>query len=278
MTLSPRGLALSIVVALVGCGDSPGGAETTSGSSSGTTQATSGSGSGETEAGGSTVGGASGTGGTGGATEGETGTSGDSATGGSTGGSTTGGSEVLKECLAGVAASDAIDTLNCECQVAEGVFTDVKTCLASQPPDPDPACRCAVYSAHVEDAAVVTCLSKAVTSFLACLQPAMCAEAPTKSCLDAYFMALGECGSFSNETLAEVEIQCNQQESFKCGSGEVIPQDWTCDSTIDCFDASDEAFELCFYKCEFSGEVFPKNYRCDGAVDCADGTDEKGCP
>lgn len=282
MSIPSRGLALLFASALLGCGEGVGGEKTTGGPTGGTEAGTS-SGGESTSGDGATGGGGTGGGGTGGATEGQTGTTGETETtgvttsgSGETGGATTGGSEIEMDCAAGVAASEQIEEHLCGCEVEAGIYPDLASCLASQPVDLDPACRCGVYSKHPEDGALVACLSHAVTEYLDCMVPAMCAEKPLDTCVQAYFKALESCGSFSNETLADVEIVCNQQEGHKCGSGEVIPESWLCDDVADCVDMSDEAG--CFFKCEISGEILPLNYKCDGDEDCADGTDEKVCP
>ena len=59
-----------------------------------------------------------------------------------------------------------------------------------------------------------------------------------------------------------------------CGSGEQIPDSWTCDYVVDCRDMSDEAG--CSFACG-SGELIAIEWKCDGEPDCEDGSDEVGC-
>lgn len=276
MTPHPRGLALLLFLA--SCGDATSASTTTSGdaTSDATTSPSSGGSEQSSGAADTSESGPHGSSGSGGGTSatGSTGGESTSTSQGSDPGTTT-DSEVAMECAEGVAKSDEVDAYLCECKVMEGLFPDLKSCLASMPADIDPGCRCSVYAQHPEDAAVVTCLSDALTNFAACLPSSMCTEKGIDTCLQAYFAELGGCPDFSLATQADIEVTCKMVPAFHCGSGEVIPETWVCDNVPDCADEGDELD--CFFKCEISGEIFPKSYVCDGTEDCADGTDEKMC-
>lgn len=71
---------------------------------------------------------------------------------------------------------------------------------------------------------------------------------------------------------------------FVCKSGGVLDMRRICDGRIDCYDGSDEIYDLCYrtlcpmgtFRCQY-GACVDKSKKCNGIRDCADGTDEEQC-
>ena len=70
--------------------------------------------------------------------------------------------------------------------------------------------------------------------------------------------------------------------SFRCDSGNCIPQQWVCDGDADCDGGSDErdCQALMSRTCQPSqhrcgnGNCLPAEWKCDGDPDCSDMSDE----
>ncbi|RXG68211.1 Very low-density lipoprotein receptor [Armadillidium vulgare] len=64
---------------------------------------------------------------------------------------------------------------------------------------------------------------------------------------------------------------------FRCNYGACIPQFYTCNGLIDCFDSSDETRGIICprnnFRCNYGGCI-SRNKRCNGINDCIDGSDE----
>ena len=76
-----------------------------------------------------------------------------------------------------------------------------------------------------------------------------------------------------------------EENEWRCGDGECLPQDVVCDSKKDCVDGSDEASckaspGICSdfsFKCRNSECVNKVNAECDRVKDCSDNSDEDQC-
>jgi hypothetical protein len=99
--------------------------------------------------------------------------------------------------------------------------------------------------------------------FGACILNASCADLRTLGCIGDLTPQLDVC------------VTGCEPQPFTCGSGEVLPADYRCDSYPDCADGSDEGAGC--PTCD-SGAPLPSYSLCDGYQDCADGADERGCP
>lgn len=72
----------------------------------------------------------------------------------------------------------------------------------------------------------------------------------------------------------------DESQRFRCLDGTMLEySDYTCDSSEDCEDGSDETNAACLtaehYAC--GSIVGPREWRCDGEAQCAGGADEVGC-
>lgn len=175
-----------------------------------------------------------------------------------------------------MAQEDAALVKICECLVDRMEFPDVETCVMgnSTPPEVQ-QCICGVYDASPGGLAGHACLGQAFAAYGDCLSMIACTdEAAFTACLDAYNATMCP---FDKEVEGALDLSCFGRDAFVCGSGEEIPQHYTCDMEVDCRDGSDEAKALCVFTCG-SGEEIPKALRCDGSPDCMDMSDEANCP
>lgn len=167
------------------------------------------------------------------------------ATDGSTSSPTTGGTGggIKEDCDAADAASYQIDLHDCGCAVEEMDFVDVESCLMVFGSDQEgqalKACACEVEAVDPSNASVEACRRVQLETFAACVTPLACSDSVGRdACFDAFF-DFG-CGLISMQSLAQIALQCEGAAPFMCGSGETIPDYWTCDGTNDCMDGSDE--------------------------------------
>jgi hypothetical protein len=230
--MSIRVTALTLALLLPACGDDKGSASQATSNSDGTT-------------GGSTTSQSTSTGGTteGGTTDGS-GTDG-SGTDGGTSSPTTGGTGggIEEDCDASFALALQVNMYVCTCEVEDGSSPDLETCLATLNGDAEEAaldaCRCEQYATDPSNAGAEQCRRAQWEMFLACITPLSCSEkAAYSACFNAFLD--GECPDISKQGLAQTELKCYGADPFTCGSGETIPDDWTCDDRIDCMDGSDE--------------------------------------
>lgn len=228
MALRIGSLALTLTVLLPACGDDKGDTSQTTATSDGTT-------------GGSTTSQSTSTDGS--STDGSS-TDG-SATDGSTSSPTTGdtGAGIKEDCDAAAAASLQADTYSCACAVEEQTYPSVEFCLMEIGSDAadqaEEACACEVEAADPSNASVEACRRVKFEAFYACLAPLMCSDFTARqACFDAFLE--GSCGSISKQSQGQIELQCRGGTPFMCGSGETIPDLWTCDGQSDCMDGSDE--------------------------------------
>lgn len=228
MTLRIGSLALTLTVLSPACGDDKGGTSQTTATSDGTT-------------GGSTT---SQSTSTDGLTTGASTTDG-SSTDGSTSSPTTGGTGggIKEDCDAAAAAGLQADIYDCGCSVEEGTYPSVEFCLMEIGYDAaaqaEVACACEVEAADPNNASVEACRRVKFETFYACLAPLMCSDhGARQACFDAFLE--GSCGSISKQSQVQILLQCWGEKPYVCGSGETIPELWTCDGENDCMDGSDE--------------------------------------
>lgn len=221
--MSIRITALTLALLLPSCGDDKGSTSQATSSSDGTTGGSTTSQSTSTD--GATTGGATTDGGT------------SSPTTGGTGGG------IEEDCNASFALSLQVNMYVCTCAVEDGSSPDLATCLANLNGDAAEAaldaCRCEQYATDPSNAAAEQCRRAQWEMFLACITPLMCSE---KDAYNACFNAFldGQCPDISKQGLAQSELKCLGAAPFMCGSGETIPDTWTCDNRVDCMDGSDE--------------------------------------
>ncbi len=170
-------------------------------------------------------------------------------------------------------------TAQCECEVAEGFWSDVQECLDVNGVDPVfQACECGVFGGFPELAEPLTCLASASEAFGACVEPLECSDYDGfDACYVADADAEALCPPFpGNYPVGQAYVECLGYPAFTCGGGQQIPSDWLCDYEKDCPDGSDE--EGCPGFVCGSGETIPPEWQCDGFGDCQDNSDEENCP
>lgn len=221
-------LVSALTILSSSCGDDKGGASESSATSGGTTGGSTSSQSTSTD---------------GSATDGST--TGGSTTGGDTSSPTSGdtGGGIKEDCDASTALIAQSDMYTCTCEVEKGGFPDVETCMAFFGHVPEEqakmACACEQTATDPSNAGVEACRRDAWETFLACITPLMCSEDDAFSvCFNALLDS--SCGDASDQSLAQILLQCEGSKPYMCGSGETIPEEWTCDDQSDCMDGSDE--------------------------------------
>lgn len=225
-------LALTLAVLSPACGDDEGGTTRTTASSDSTTGEPSTSASTST-AEPTTAGATEGPPADGSSTDG----TGSSPTTGDTGGG------IAENCEAASAFEGEVNLNACTCSVEQGEYPDVEYCLTAIGEDEkvvqQRACVCEVVAADPGAAAAVACNRDRWENFLACLTPLMCSDGSARQdCFDAWLNA--DCVELSKQTSGQISLQCLGSTPYMCGSGETIPDYWTCDGTNDCTDGSDE--------------------------------------
>lgn len=207
---------------------------------------------------------------TSGTTGGDATSTGEAPTTGTTGGV---GGDPMADCEAQFAELAKQTDNECMCLVAEGSFPDQQTCLAEFPPPPA-GCLCPIFAGDPANAAWLACLADAERAFTACSMGLECTDIDGHAdCTEAYFAVADGCGSPSKPSLGQADVACLDVPGFTCGSGESVPDDYTCDDEPDCMDMSDESDATCTFTCG-SGEAIPKDLVCDMKDDCEDKSDE----
>lgn len=188
---------------------------------------------------------------------------------------------IIGLCREGAARKRTIAEEQCRCQVDQGMFVDLAACLG---PTGDAAaldaCTCDVYGEFPETRDDLECLAPAQTSVIACLAGVACTSGTGAYdvCINAYYTAIAACQVPTTPLLSALALRCEQVPPFVCGSGETIPETWTCDLDPDCEDASDEADCAGTFMCADGSEFIEDALRCDAFADCNDGSDEQDCP
>ncbi len=218
-------LALALAVLSPACGDDKGGTSQTTATSDATTGGSTGAPSTSTDDS---------------STAGST-TDGDGTTASPTSGGTGGG--IKEDCDAAAAASLQADIYSCGCAVEELMYPTVESCLEAIGSDAEDqakdACACELKATDPSNASVEACRRAKFETFYACLAPLMCSDSSGRqACFDA--LLDGSCGSISKQSEGQILLQCEKYPPFMCGSGETIPEVWTCDGMSDCMDGSDE--------------------------------------
>ncbi len=186
---------------------------------------------------------------------------------------------IVALCSEDLTRRDTILTAQCQCQVDQGKFEDVATCLASGARKATPTCICDVYGAHAEIRTGLECAAPGQADVITCLEGLSCAQNTTTfdACIETYYTAISTCGAPPKIVAGQVAIQCEDVSPFVCGEGEGIPETWKCDLAADCVDGSDEATCPGTFMCD-DGEIVDEELVCDEFPDCADESDEKKCP
>jgi hypothetical protein len=267
--LNKRGLLGSLVALVTACGDSGGGSTGTGASTTGMT----GTDAGPTE----------GTAATTGTDTGETGegTTADSEqpTSGTTG--PVSDPEILQACLDRYAADEASLNAYCACPVTAELYDSFEECLADNAtPGGDVACVCEQYAQFPAMKPRLECELAALETMTACYTSDMCGGGVGQvlMCTTAYEKALEACAPAVIAAEAAAVIECEMKAPFMCGSGETIPEDWRCNTRVECMDQSDESTCPDTFMCKDGSGWFPNVYKCDNQIDCADGEDEDDCP
>lgn len=158
--------------------------------------------------------------------------------------STTGdtGGGIKDDCEAASASEHQVETYNCFCLVELGEFPDVEACLMWVEDSYElqmRTCTCEVLATDPSTAATAECNRDKWGTLIACLTPLECSEGSAlEACYDAW--TAHKCAETSKPTSGQIYLQCEGGSSYMCGSGEAIPDTWTCDFTDDCMDGSDE--------------------------------------
>lgn len=198
-------------------------------------------------------------------------------TGGATG--DTSDPELAALCVESRADGKKISEAQCGCLVEQGIYPDVATCLADGQSASTDECICAVYSGFPAVKVGLECVRPAQTTALACLTGVSCVAQPAdyQACFDAYTETLAGCEKPGQDAAAKVAIDCAMESPFTCGSGELVPESWTCNFTADCADQTDETSCPNSFACVNGQGFVPLGYQCDGMPDCSDASDEEGC-
>lgn len=189
--------------------------------------------------------------------------------------------QLVQLCTDSYTRRAAILAAQCQCQVDQGAYVDLMSCLtASGGVAATHTCTCDTYGRYPDARAGLECSDPAQQTALTCLEGVTCTT-DTKdfdACINAYFTAISTCAAPPKPLIGEVELTCNAAQPFECGSGETVPDTWTCDQNIDCDDGSDEMTCEDTFLCADQSMIFPGEYRCDGYEDCPDNSDEANCP
>ncbi len=143
----------------------------------------------------------------------------------------------LADCTAVYAAEAAFATWSCQCQLDQGLITDLDACLADFIDPAGDTCACQLLAADPTQAAGLACLAGAAAQ-ATCVTDLGCDMAAFIDCALPYIDAQASCGDLPHS--AAVELQCRGADIITCGDGERIPDTFACDGVDDCADLSDE--------------------------------------
>jgi len=152
-------------------------------------------------------------------------------------------------------------------------YPDVQTCIEDGLQG-EVICECEQYAADPGNPGYGGCFAVAEAAYTGCIAQLTCEQLEADfDCIDAYLNQLDGCGEPTKASDGDVYVECYMDPGFMCGSGETIPELYTCDAEDDCADKSDEADAVCLFTCG-SGEQIPTHAVCDGQPDCMDMSDE----
>lgn len=184
-------------------------------------------------------------------------------------------------CGESMARRGEIAAAQCQCQVDQGMYSDVDACLAATGgATTADACTCEVYGRAPATRAGLECATPGQEAVLGCIQGLSCAQdsAAFDACINTYYTAISTCAAPPREVAGEVALTCEMVPPLLCGSGEAVPETWKCDLKSDCMDGSDEVECEGTFLCEDGKGSIDEELKCDDFPDCADGSDEAGCP
>lgn len=143
----------------------------------------------------------------------------------------------LADCTAVYAAEAAFAAWSCQCQLDQGLITDLDACLADLVDPAGDTCACQLLAADPARTADLACLAGAA-ELATCVTDLGCDMGAFVACALPYLAAQDRCGDLPRD--AAVELQCRGAGTFTCGDGERIPDTFACDLVDDCADMSDE--------------------------------------
>lgn len=143
----------------------------------------------------------------------------------------------LADCTAVYAAEAAFAAWSCQCQLDQGLITDLDACLADFVDPAGDTCACQLLAADPARTADLACLAGAA-ELATCVTDLGCDMGAFVACALPYLAAQDRCGDLPRD--AAVELQCRGAGTFTCGDGERIPDTFACDLVDDCADMSDE--------------------------------------
>lgn len=152
----------------------------------------------------------------------------------------TSGGEPVDSCHAIRQVADTVRRHYCECDVKDGDYPDIATCLAELEKPADPKCECDVYAKDPQAIAANECYAAAYESFEACILAQGCDEDGFFQCEEQVAAKESECPLIPKPIRTEEKIQCEPWDLFMCVSGEQIASMFKCDQEPDCMDESDE--------------------------------------
>lgn len=121
-----------------------------------------------------------------------------------------GGSSAEQRCLDMNANMQQANEAHCECDVAEGIYPDVETCIESQVVHTaDLECVCAAYDEHPELLESFNCIEPPSNKYAACMAATDCDDAEEDECFAAYVDATLACPDPPAEAVNEVAGLCS---------------------------------------------------------------------